>query len=122
MAPQAQKMKNYASFSEWEKDQSAENQKLINELRVLIEQTVPQLTTTVKWGQGCWADNDVPRVFIHTAEDHVQLGFYNGSSLNDPDKLLSGNGKYVRFVKVCSLEDIDPKSYGELIKQACEKQ
>ena len=111
-------MKNYASFAEWKADQSAENQLLISKLQGLIEQTAPQLTTTVKWGQGCWVDGDSPKVFIHAEDDHIQLGFYSGSSLNDPHQLLSGNGKYVRFVKVYSEQDIDPKSYRLLIEQS----
>lgn len=111
-------MKNYASFSEWEEDQSYRNQELIKELQALIEGVAPQLTTTVKWGQGCWVDGNSPRIFIHTEDDHVQLGFYSGSSLKDPEGLLSGNGKYVRFIKVYSQEDIDPDEYSALIQQA----
>lgn len=118
MSGKPQKMKNYADFSEWYKDQSGENKKLIEKLRVIIEQTAPQLVTTVKWGQGCWVDNHTPRVFIHTEEDHVQLGFYNGTSLEDPHGLLSGNGKYVRFIKVYDSEDINSKSYSQLIEKA----
>lgn len=113
-----QRMKNYASFSEWSKAQSEVNQDLIKRLKELIDRTAPQLTTTVKWGQGCWVDGATPRVFIHTEDDHVQLGFYNGSSLSDPRKLLSGNGKYVRFIKVYSPDDIEPEAYGRIIEQA----
>lgn len=118
MASNPQKMKNYTSFSEWREDQSDRNQELIKELQALIKKTAPQLTTTVKWGQGCWVDSNSPRVFIHTEDDHVQLGFYNGSSLKDPEELLSGNGKYVRFIKVYNQEAIDPDEYTALIQQA----
>jgi hypothetical protein len=118
MASQAQKMKNYASFSQWYENQSDRNQVLIKELQSLIENVAPQLTTTVKWGQGCWADSGSPKVFIHTEDDHVQLGFYNGASLRDPGQLLSGNGKYVRFVRVYNSEGIKPEQYTALILQA----
>lgn len=118
MTSQPHKMKNYASFSEWREDQLDRNQELITELQALVEKVAPQLTTTVKWGQGCWIDGDSPRVFIHTEDDHVQLGFYNGSSLKDPEGLLSGNGKYVRFIKVYKQEDIDQNQYTALILQA----
>src|SRR5690606_32074215 len=69
MASQPQKMKNYNSFSEWKEDQSDRSQELIKELQALIEKVAPRLTTTVKWGQGCWTDGDSPRVFIHTEDD-----------------------------------------------------
>ena len=118
MASQSQKMKNYSSFPDWKEDQSDKNQKLINKLQALIEKAAPQLTTTIKWGQGCWVDGESPRVFIHTEDDHVQLGFYNGFSLEDPLHLLSGNGKYVRHVKVYKQEDINLDQYTPLILQA----
>jgi len=112
-----QKMKSYESFSDWKKDQSAKNQKLINSLQRLIKKIAPHLTTTVKWGQGCWVDNDKPKIYIHTEADHVQFGFYSGSSLKDSYKLLAGKGKYVRFIKIYSPEDINPKAFSDLIKQ-----
>ena len=118
MSAKPAKMKNYASFAEWKEDQSSRNQGLISELEALIEQAVPNLATTVKWGQGCWIDGDTPRAYIHAEDDHVQLGFYNGVSLNDPQRLLSGDGKYVRFVRIYSKEDIKPEAFSDLIKQA----
>lgn len=111
-------MKAYDSWSDWRADQSAEHQGLIDTLAQVIESTAPHLTTTVKWGQGCWTDNNAPRVFIHCADDHVRLGFYNGSSLEDPECLLSGNGKYVRAIRVHSTDDIQPEDFAGLIKQA----
>lgn len=118
MSGKPQKMKDYEDFSSWYEDQSEKNKNLIEKLKIIIEQTAPQLITTVKWGQGCWIVNDMPRVFIHTEEDHVQLGFYNGSSLEDPNGLLSGSGKYVRFIKVYKPEDINSKAYSRIIEQA----
>lgn len=118
MSPKPQKMKSYEYFSAWMDDQSKKNQDLIKALQSLIEQTAPNLTTTVKWGQGCWVDGDKPKVFIHTEEDHVQLGFYTGSSLNDPSGLLSGNGKYVRFIKVYDQGEIKVDMYRDLVRQA----
>ncbi|MFZ1361819.1 MAG: DUF1801 domain-containing protein [Candidatus Nanopelagicales bacterium] len=111
-------MKSYDSFSDWRADQSDENQELIDALGSIIETTAPHLTTTVKWGQGCWADGKDHRVYIHCADDHVQLGFYNGSSLDDPLGLLSGNGKYIRFVRVHSTNEVQPEAFAALITQA----
>lgn len=115
------KMKTYGSFSEWKKDQSASNQKLISALERLIKKTAPRLVTTVKWGQGCWTDGNSHRLFIHAEDDHVQFGFYNGSSLKDPHKLLAGNGKYVRHVKVRTVKDIDRETFTDLIVQVIAK-
>jgi hypothetical protein len=115
-------MKAYASFSDWKKDQSPKNIRLIGTLTRVIESTAPRLARAVKWGQGCWVDGDAPKVFIHAAADHVQLGFYRGSALKDPLQLLVGDGKYVRHVKVRSAGDIRPAAFAGLIRQACARQ
>jgi hypothetical protein len=111
-------MKAYASFAEWKQDQSAKNKRLIGALTRVIEGAAPHLVKIVKWGQGCWADEGAAKVFIHTEGDHVQLGFYSGSTMKDPQGLLVGKGKHVRHVKVRTASDIDPAAFAELIAQA----
>lgn len=111
-------MKAYASFAEWKKDQTVGNQGRIGLLQRLLKKTAPQLTTTVKWGQGCWLSGETSKIYIHAETDHVQLGFHRGSSLKDPKKLLAGKGKYVRFIRVHSAKDIDAAAFAALILQA----
>lgn len=111
-------MKTYGLFSEWKQDKTPANQKLIAALQRLISTVDPDLTMGVKWGQGCWMREDQHLLYVHCEPDHVQLGFYNGTSLRDPSELLSGNGKFVRFVKISSPDDIKPRELTALIKQA----
>lgn len=112
-----QKMKAYNSFAAWKKDQSPKNQKLITLLEKLIKKVAPSCTAIVKWGQGCWVQGDTPKIYIHTELDHIQFGFYAGSLLNDPQQLLVGTGKYVRYMKVRTVQDIDVEVFSYLIKQ-----
>ena len=114
----AGKMKAYAFYSEWKKDQSLKNQKLIGALQRLVKRTAPLLVTSVKWGQGVWLSGTVPKIFIHTEPDHIQFGFYNGSALKDPDKLLVGKGMYVRHTKVRTAKDIKVPTFTALILEA----
>lgn len=114
----SRKMKAYGSFAEWKQDQSARNQRLIGALQRLIKKTAPHLETTVKWGQGAWVAAGAPKVYIHAEPDHVQLGFYAGSSLRDPKGLLVGKGRFVRHVKVRSARDIDEAAFVAWILQA----
>lgn len=113
----SQKMKAYESYADWRADQSKKNQDLISELEQLISSVAPHLTTTVKWGQGCWLNKDTPAMYIHTEPDYVQLGFYNGSALDDPESLLRGKGKFVRFLQIENKHDIDITAFTKLIKQ-----
>jgi hypothetical protein len=110
-------MKAYASFAEWKKDQSAKHQRLVGALQRVVKSAAPHLSTTVKWGQGCFADGDEPKLFIHAEPDHLQFGFYRGSSMKDPAKLLTGKGKYVRHVKIRTPKDIDARALSRLIVQ-----
>ncbi len=112
-----QKMKVYASFGEWKRDQSAQNQKLITALSGIVKKTAPLFTPTVKWGQGCWTSGDAPKVYIHTEQDHVQFGFFAGSKLDDPEGLLVGSGKHVRHVKVFTTKGIPRAALVALLTQ-----
>jgi hypothetical protein len=111
------KMKAYASFQEWERDQSAKNRTLVRELSGLVKEVAPDFTPTVKWGQGCWTLGDVPKVYIHAEPDHVQFGFYEGSRLEDPEGLLAGSGKHVRHVKVSTTKGLPRQALADLLQQ-----
>lgn len=112
-----EKMKKYDSFIDWKNDQSNENQTLISSLQKLIKEVGPQLTLSVKWGQGCFLDVGRHVMYIHTKPNYIQLGFYNGYSLEDPAGLLQGNGKFVRFIAIKSKKDIDADNFKALINQ-----
>ena len=111
------KMKAYASFADWKKDQSAKHRKLICQIERLVEDVAPHFTTSVKWGQGCWVDGATPKLYVHAEDDHLQFGFFNGSSLEDPHDRLVGSGKYVRHIKVRSTRDLDDPTVLPLVRQ-----
>jgi hypothetical protein len=117
MRAKPQKMKVYESFSHWKKDQSTRNQKLISALERLVKEEAPGFTATVKWGQGCWVSEKDPKIYIHAEDDHIQFGFYSGSTLRGPAKLLVGSGTYVRHIKVRTIKDIDRAAFADLISQ-----
>jgi hypothetical protein len=43
---------------------------------------------------------DVPFAYVNAFTSHVNVGFFQGASLPDPDRLLQGNGKFMRHVKL----------------------
>ena len=111
-------MKIYETFAEWKKDQTAKNKKLITAIEVLVKSIEPALTTTVKWGQGCFVEGRAHKLYIHAAPEYVQFGFYQGSTMDDPHKLLKGKGRFVRYIEVFSVKDIDEAAFSKLIEQA----
>jgi hypothetical protein len=55
---------------------------------------------------------------IGPQNDNVNLHFFRGTELDDPDKLLEGEGKQGRHVKLKTIENVDSKSLEKLIKSA----
>ncbi len=112
------KMKSYASFEDYLKDQNPKNQAIISALRRLVKRLEPQLGEAVKWGNGCWVGSRGPVAYVYAATEYVQFGFFNGSSLKDPKGLLVGKGKYVRHTKVHDASEIDERAFAALLRQA----
>ena len=112
------KMKAYASFEEYLAGQTPRNQDVIRALRTFVKRVAPQLQESVKWGNGCWVQGKAPVAYVYSAPDHVQFGFFGGSALKDPKRLLNGEGKFVRHIKVRKRSDIDERAFGALLRQA----
>jgi hypothetical protein len=43
---------------------------------------------------------DAPFGYVNAFTSHVNVGFFHGAALPDPARLLQGNGKFMRHVKV----------------------
>ncbi|RYZ52785.1 MAG: hypothetical protein EOP07_18970 [Proteobacteria bacterium] len=111
-------MKSYESFAAWIADQSKTNQSLIRSMRTLIRKAAPDLEEAVKWGNGCFVGKIQPVVYLYSAEDHLQFGFFYGTALKDPQKRLEGRGEYIRFTKLRKASDIDKAYFTKLIEEA----
>ena len=111
-------MKAYASFDQYLAGQTPRNQNVIRALRTFVKRVAPQLQESVKWGNGCWAQGKAPVAYVYSAPDHVQFGFFGGSALKDPLRLLNGEGKFVRHIKVRTRSEIDEDAFAALLRQA----
>lgn len=61
---------------------------------------------------------DAPFGYVNTFKSHVNVGFYNGASLEDPAGLLEGNGKRMRHVKLRPGDPANVAALDKLIKDA----
>jgi len=112
------KMKKYGSFDEYFADQSPKNRSIIRTLRKFVKRIAPELQESVKWGNGCWVMKNVPVAYVYSVPDYVQFGFFRGSCLKDPQRILEGKGQYVRHIKVRKASDIDEDAFSVLLRQA----
>ena len=56
--------------------------------------------------------------YISVQASHVNLGFYHGTSLKDPDELLQGTGKTLRHIKIRDLAAALRPQISKLLLQA----
>jgi hypothetical protein len=56
--------------------------------------------------------------YVDAFSAHVNVGFFNGSSLDDPAGLLEGTGKRMRHVKLRWGQQVDQAAVSALIRAA----
>ncbi len=61
---------------------------------------------------------DAPFGYVNVFASHVNVGFFHGAALPDPARLLQGNGKFMRHVKLKAGTATDVSSLLRLIEAA----
>jgi hypothetical protein len=59
--------------------------------------------------------------YIGAHLDYVNLGFYYGADLSDPQRLLEGTGKKFRHIKVRRLEEVQQHTLRQMIEISLEE-
>jgi hypothetical protein len=61
---------------------------------------------------------DAPFGYVNVFKSHVNVGFFQGALLRDPARLLQGDGKFMRHVKLRPDAAIDEAALARLIELA----
>jgi hypothetical protein len=61
---------------------------------------------------------DAAFAYVNAFKAHVDVGFFLGAELADPDGLLEGTGKFMRHVKLRPGDEPDSRSLTRLIEAA----
>jgi hypothetical protein len=61
---------------------------------------------------------DAPFGYVNIFTSHVNVGFFQGAGLPDPDRLLQGTGKFMRHVKLRPGTAINAAALSRLIDAA----
>ncbi len=56
--------------------------------------------------------------YVNAFKAHVNVGFFRGAELTDPDGLLEGTGKFMRHVKLRPERNVDARALSKLIETA----
>ncbi len=61
---------------------------------------------------------DAAFAYVNAFNAHVNVGFFRGAEIADPDRLLEGTGKFMRHVKLKPDRDVDARALTKLIETA----
>ena len=93
-------------------------------LRAMIRDVDSSTVETVRLGDNSATFGVGPRkmtdgyAYIMPMRGYVNLGFYQGAVLADPERLLEGNGKGLRHVKIRSLAEANRPPVRALVATA----
>jgi hypothetical protein len=105
----------------WLENLPTEKKPIIEALRRLIGSVAPEAHEIIyhdALGYGP-TDSGFDRiVYITVFEKHVNVGFFFGGFLSDPEGLLVGSGKRMRHIKIRSLQETENPAITSLLAQA----
>jgi hypothetical protein len=99
-------------------------QELSRKARALIYEVLPQVVEVPWVQQKVIGYGTGPKkmsehfAYIAPQQKHVNLGFYYGAELPDPEGLLEGTGKLLRHVKIRSGSDLEKPAVRALLALA----
>ncbi len=97
--------------------------KLARKIRALILDVAPDAVEVISVkdrvaGYGSSAKKRSQLVYIALPQGWARLGFYFGGELPDPARLLEGEGKRLRHIKIRSEQDLARPGVRELVSLA----
>lgn len=107
-----------STIDDWFASAPEHQRESLGMLRELVFKTGPGIEEALKWGRPCYATDAGLFCYIHRSANHVTLGFQQGTSLDDPDGLLEGDGKDMRHIKFESSNAIIKQAVSRLLKRA----
>ena len=106
-----------AQVEKYVEKQKSPQKEIVEKLRGLILETLPEVEEGFKMGVPWYAG----KFYIVALRDHVNLGF-SVQGLSEQDQaLFEGKGKMMRHVKFYSLADVDEAKIAKLMQLVAEK-
>jgi hypothetical protein len=99
-----------AAFDDWRTD-------AMKRLREVVKEGAPHSAVGIKWAQPVWEWNG-PMIWMKAYPKHVDIGFWRGTEMDDPKKVLTGDGERMRHIKITSVDQIPADALRDLVKQA----
>jgi hypothetical protein len=91
----------------------------VTSLRRIVDRAAPAASSTIKWAQPVW-ESDGPFAYIKAFERSVNIGFWRGAELEDPDGILVGEGERMKHLTLREGEVIPADELTAFVRQAIE--
>ena len=113
--------KSAGSFDGYIAERSAPVRAVLEDLRALVHEALPDAFEGYKWGAPVF-DNaqGVTVVYLYGGKDHANLGFVRGAELDDPERVLKGGGKAGRHVQVFPGDKVPRAALAALLRQCAD--
>lgn len=96
-----------------------EQQKIMNKIRELINESVPESTEEFKWSRPVFRSHH-DFAYLKKAKAYVTLGFFKFQKIDDKENKLQGTGKDMRHIKLKTTGDINEEELKEWFKASAE--
>jgi len=83
-----------------------------------MRQCGPDVVDLLHDGHPTACVGDLAFGYVNAFRDHVNVGFFLGNRLPDPEALLEGTGRFMRHVKIHSSRSIDEVALRDLVRAA----
>ena len=85
-------MADKKTVDSWMEELGPSLREIAQTLRGIILQAVPDISESIKWGTPNYAKSGHV-CYLAANKGHINLGFFNGAGLNNPDGLIEGTGE-----------------------------
>jgi hypothetical protein len=111
-------VKRDVAVDAWMREGSIEVRSIAQKWFVQIRQCGDDVRELLHDGHPTACIVDAAFAYVDTFKAHVNVGFFRGALLPDPDGLLEGTGKSMRHVKLRPGQEIDEAALNRLIHAA----
>jgi hypothetical protein len=85
--------------------------------RKLVARIAPDVVESVAWGLPTYTGRS-RLCYLRGTPTHLQVGFWRGAELPDPESMLRGTGDRVRHVRLRHANEVETKPFRALLRAA----
>ena len=91
----------------------------VTELRRVVDDAAPDAEASIKWAQPVW-ESDGPFAYVKAFGRSVNIGFWRGVQLDDPQGILEGDGDRMKHVTLREGDQVRADELAAFVRQAIE--